>query len=364
MIYKEISLKIHFYKRHNKMIDSLRRFKIKLFNWEYWPIWVVYFPMIFYYIYLSIKSKSLFFFSASNPTIETGGMFFESKWKIYNLIPQEFFPITIFVDYEENVESILSKLKESNLNFPIIAKPDRGERGGAVKILRSENDLLDYRTKIKVTFLIQAYINYPLELSVFYARKPSENKGILTSVTLKKLLEVTGDGKSDLETLIRKNDRAFLQLEALKSKIDLTKVIPKDENIVLVPYGNHVRGAMFLDYNHIIDEELTDTFDKISKQIDGFYFGRYDLRCTSLEDLKAGKNIMILELNGSGAEPAHIYQPGYSFFKAQQSLALYYSLMYQISAENHKKGVPFMTRKEYFDLLKDEKIYKSKMEEL
>ena len=54
---------------------------------------------------------------------------------------------------------------------------------------------------------------------------------------------------------------------------------------------------MFINSNHLITPALSASFDRISKQIDGFYFGRFDLRVKTIEDLEAG-NIQILELNG------------------------------------------------------------------
>lgn len=344
------------------MYHRFRRLYIKLFHWEYWPMWAVYFPVSFYYAYLSVRARSLFFFSASNPTIETGGMFFESKWKIFQLLPEEYFPSTIFIDESDSFDLIEQKMKDASISFPVIAKPDRGERGWMVKKINSVSELEAYHRSAKISFLIQSYIDHPLEFSVFYYRHPNNESGIISSVTFKKLLTVTGDGVSTVDELIKKNSRAFLQYKKLRqnNQIDFDRILKHGETEVLVPYGNHVRGAMFLDYNHIIDKNLIETFNSISKKIKGFYFGRFDLRCTSIEDLKQGKNISILELNGAGAEPAHIYDPGFSFFKAQLVLAKHYKMMFRAASENKKRGVEFMTYQLYRATKKMEKAYKQK----
>lgn len=339
---------------------KIRSFYIKAFSWEYWPMWLVYFPVSFYYIYLSVKARSLFFFSASNPSIETGGMFFESKWSIFKLMPHEFYPSTILINEKDTFKVILEKMNVANIEFPVIAKPDRGERGWCVKKINCVNELAEYKNSMSVDFLVQTYISYPLEFSIFYFRNPKSETGALTSVTLKKLLTVMGDGHSTIDELIQQNNRYFLQYTKLKQnkKIDFGRILKMGEQEVLVPYGNHVLGAMFLNYNQIIDEELINTFDRISKQIPGFYFGRYDLRCTSIEDLKKGKNIAILELNGAGAEPSHIYTPGFSFFKAQVVIANHYKMMYQAALENKKTGIPFMSLKSFNNTRRLEKEYK------
>ena len=335
---------------------------IKLFNWEYWPMWLVYLPVGFYYIFLSIKARSFFFFSAANPSIETGGMFFESKWDIFKLIPKEYYPVTVFTSGNENLDVVIQKMNESGLDFPLIAKPDRGERGWCVEILKDMNGLKNYIQKCPINFLLQQYIELPVEMSIFYYRHPEEQKGRITSVTFKEYLNVIGNGISTVEELIKMNDRAFLQLEKLRSvqPADLNKILLKGENQVLVPFGNHVRGAMFLDYNHIVDETLTTLFDNISKQITGFYFGRFDIKCKSIEDLRKG-NLSILELNGSGAEPAHIYQPGFSFFQAQTVLAAHYKMMYDAAKSNHSKGTSYMTLASYRETKAREKQYKARV---
>ncbi|MFN0080922.1 MAG: hypothetical protein ACKVOM_00250 [Ferruginibacter sp.] len=338
----------------------MRRLYIKIFSWEYWPTWVVYFPVSFYFLYLAIKARSFFFFSASNPTIETGGMFFESKWKIFQLVPKEYYPTTILVHGCESIESIEQRMNFAGIEFPIIAKPDRGERGWGVKKIVSIEELDVYKAALNVSFLVQCFINYPIEMSVFYYRHPAQNKGMITSVTLKKLLTITGNGFSTVDELIQRNDRSFLQYDKLKkqNRIDFSYIPAAGEQHLLVPYGNHVLGATFLNYNHIIDEQLTDTIDTISQRIDGFYFGRYDLRCNSIEDLKIGKNFSILEVNGAGAIPAHIYEPGFSFFKAQLTIARHFGMMYQAARENNKRGVPYMSYKEFKNTQKLEKAYR------
>jgi hypothetical protein len=341
---------------------QLRRIYIKTFSWEYWPMWLVYMPAGVYYLYLALKARSFYFFSASNPGIENGGMFFESKWKIFELMPKEYFPNTILISEEDTIEIITRKMEDAQINFPIIAKPDRGERGWCVKKINSLVELENYKKKTTISFLIQSYVNYPLELSVFYVRQPNQDKGKITSVTLKKLLSVTGDGKSTIGQLIVSNNRAFLQSNKLRQneQINFDHVLEKGKEHILVPYGNHVLGAMFLNYNHIIDKELTTTFDNISKQINGFYFGRYDLRCSNIEDLKNGKNIAILELNGAGAEPAHIYDPNFSFIKAQIVLIHYFKNMFAIARQNNKRGTAYMTHQEYKKVKQLEKAYKNK----
>lgn len=319
-------------------------------------------PVGFYYVWLAIKARSFFFFSASNPSIETGGMFGESKWKIFELIPENLYPKTIFIAEGSTFEFVMQRFDENKFSYPIMAKPDRGERGWKVAKIENEEALKEFWQNTKVDFLLQDYINLPVELSVFYYRYPNENEGTISSITVKEMLSVTGDGVSTLHQLIENYPRALLQLPVLQERLGqkLNEIPVKGEKVELVPLGNHSKGAMFLDGCHLVDERMVDVFDTISKQIPGFYFGRYDLRCSSIEELKAGKSLQILELNGAGAEPAHIYQPGFSLFKAYGVLFHHFKVLCNISMANHKVGVPYMSLQEFLTMRRLEKQYKQK----
>jgi microcompartment protein CcmK/EutM len=229
-----------------------------------------------------------------------------------------------------------------------------------VKKISSIDELLLYQQFCKVEFLVQQWVSYPLELSIFYCRYPSWKSGIITSVTGKSLLSVTGNGIDTIETLIRKNDRSFLQLESLRKQknISMNAIPAKGEKVVLVPYGNHARGALFNDYQSCINEKMVNVIDELSKKIDGFYFGRFDLLTTSLDDLYIGKNISIVELNGCGAEPIHIYESSFRFIKAQKVIWQHFRMMYDIAMENKKRGVNFITPGYFIKGWKEEKRYK------
>ncbi len=342
--------------------DHLRRFRIRVGSWEYWPMWLIYAPLAFYYVYLSIRARSLLFFSASNPAIDFGGMCFERKSKIYEIIPADCCPATFLIFPTTDVAEIHQLLSKYDIQFPLIAKPDIGGKGWGVKKMNNMEELLAYQSVCKVEFLVQAWVPYPMELSIFYCRYPSWEKGVITSITGKTLLSVTGNGHDTIETLIRKNDRAFLQLETIRKEniTRLDQVLAAGEKITLVPYGNHARGTLFNDGHQWINDDLENTIDRLSKKIDGFYFGRFDILTTSLEDLTTGKNISIVELNGCGAEPIHIYDPSFSFLKGQCVIWQHFKMMFDIAMENKRKGIAFIKPADYIKGWKQEKAYKQK----
>ena len=322
-------------------------FLIKLKSWEYWPFGIVQFPLFIYYAWLVIRSRSLTFFSASNPGIVMGGMFGESKYDVLKKIPEQYIPKTILVTQPADAESILAQIASSGLQFPLIFKPDIGERGFMVKRMTDASDVAQYIAAIRYNFLVQELVDLPLEFGVFYVRFPNESKGNVTSVVMKEMLSVTGDGVSTLQQLILNKDRAKLQWETLKTIFNgkLQEVVAKDQQIELVSIGNHCLGTKFLNGAHLINDKLSATFDHVSKQIDGFYFGRFDLRCASLQDLYNG-NFKVMELNGCGAEPAHIYHPGFPLRKAMMVLFKHWRNIFVIARQNVERGASYTSLKE------------------
>ncbi len=334
---------------------KFRKIIIKITHWEYWPFNVVYIPIYFYWAWLALKSKSFFFFSTSNPTIENGGFLMESKKKIYDIIPQQYYPNTILINYNDTIGSITEQIRNSNLRYPLIAKPDIGLRGLQVKKMSSFDDISEYRSKTSVNFLLQEFIQYPNEIGIFYYKIPGETTGTISGIVGKEFLTVIGDGVSTIEELIIQNDRFVLQLEKLKTSYGkvLKKVIAKNELYTLVPYGNHARGAKFIDLTHLVDEKLISCINKICNTIPEFYYGRLDIKYNTWEELKEGKCFSIIEVNGAGSDPTHIYDPSHSILFAWKEIIKHLNILYKISILNKKRlQMEFMTTKAGLAMLK------------
>lgn len=336
---------------------TLSNFLIRLKSWEYWPFGIIQFPVIVYFFWLSLRARSFVFFSATNPGIVMGGMFGESKYDVLKKVPGRYTPVTALIKTPCQKHEVMHTIQQQGLRFPVIFKPDLGERGFMVQRIETELDIENYLSKMKHHFVVQELVDLPLEFGIFYSRFPHHSKGKVTSVVMKEMLSITGDGQSTLQQLIFKKERARLQWEKLKEiySTQLTEIIPPGKTIELVSIGNHCLGTKFLDGSHLINENLSATFDAMSKQIDGFYFGRFDLRCASVEDLYQG-NVKVLELNGCGAEPAHIYHPGYSLFKAIGVLLNHWRSIFVIARENAKQGIqyiPFKEARKYYKKFKE-----------
>lgn len=272
-------------------------------------------------------------------------MFGERKSDIFSLIPDTYVPNTYLVEVGATNKALEAA---ADLGYPLIGKPNIGERGNWVKKINSEEELLTYVSQCRVEFLLQELVEYPIELGVFFVRRPSETTGQITSIVRKRFLSVVGDGSQSINQLLKQSDRALLTAD-LQSDF-LTKMgnqVPAfGEEVLIEPIGNHCRGTQFLNDNEQITEKLNEAFNRLAAQIPEFFYGRFDLRCQSYEELVQLRSFKIMELNGAGAEPAHIYQPGYSLWKAYRVILWHFRVLAEISAENKKRGHPYWTLKE------------------
>lgn len=271
----------------------------------------------------------------------------ESKKAIYDILPKDCYPKTELILESTPFEEVLKSIEFSGIKMPFIVKPDIGLRGSAVKKIHSIDELESYHHKADFDYLLQNLIPYENEVGIFYVRFPNENHGKITGIVAKEFLIVEGDGISTIEKLLKQNPRFELQLKALKKEYgnQLLAILPKGEKRNLVPYGNHARGAKFLDHSHLISPNLTKVIDGICVQIPEFYFGRLDLMYQNWSTLEQGQYFSIVELNGAASEPTHIYDPKHSVFFAWKELARHITYMYNISVENHKRGFPYLSHK-------------------
>jgi hypothetical protein len=255
---------------------------------------------------------------------------------------------------------VLTSVRVCQLAFPVIAKPDIGLKGISVKKIRDANELKEYALSSRVDFLIQAFIPFENEVGIFYYRYPNESKGHISGIVKKEFLTVKGDGISSMRELIQKDKRSILQLSALEKMYGegLDQVLPAGTEELLVPYGNHARGAKFIDISYLADPQLTETIDRICKEVSGFYYGRLDIKYESWEALKRGEQFSIIELNGAGSEPTHIYDPGHSIYRAWREIIRHWNILFRISRMNHKLlKKPYMNIPEGLQMLKANRQY-------
>lgn len=365
-----IGLKVflHFlsWKNRRLFVGRLRRAG----NWEFWSLRIFYLPVVLYILFLAFKHRSPTVFTAANPAIPAGGFVGESKRKIYEGLRKspavkKFFLEYIFFSNENSTGEKLAQIREfidgQNLSFPLALKPDAGERGMGVKIVKNFPQLRSELEQIKQPYILQEFSG-GVEASVFYYRFPSEEKGKVFSITEKRFPVLKGDGMATLETLILRDKRAVCLAKSYfaqnREKLDS---IPADgEAVQIIDIGTHSRGAVFLDGGWLKTVELENKIDEICRGFEGFYFGRFDIRARSFADLKRGENFKIIELNGVTSESTNIYDPKFSLADAYRILFAQWRIAFEIGAQNLARGAKTSSVPALVKLIFESRFGKSK----
>lgn len=322
---------------------------LRLIHWEFWPPFVFYIPVGFYFVFLIVRYRSFTLFTASNPAIEDGGVIGESKAAILYGLARAGKNIARFIllapaAVEERMRALSDFRRRQKLKFPVVLKPDAGERGNEVAIIRSDREAREYLTAHTGATIAQEYIP-GLEFGVFYFRYPQSPHGRIFAITDKRFPVLTGDGKNTLERLILNDARAVMMARFHLQKFAprLAEVIPAGEKIQLVELGTHCKGSLFLDGGHLLTPALEREIDKISHAYEGFYFGRYDIRVPSVADFKRGKNLKVVELNGVTSEATSIYDPKHSLLHAYCVLIRQWRIAFEIGRQNAARGAKVTT---------------------
>jgi len=312
-------------------------------RWEFWPSWLFYAPVAVWVLFLSLRHRGLTTITASNPGIADGGFVGESKFDILQSLPADWSIPSVRVRLTASRDSTadaLSQIASRGWTWPLVAKPDVGQRGVGVRLIRSEQHLSEYLSASSGAVLLQPFHPGPFEAGVFYARLPGQPSGRILSMTDKHFPVVIGDGRSTIRQLIDANARFRLQrslfLERHRHIADT--ILPRGARFQLALAGNHAQGTSFYDGAHLWTSRLERRIDEIAQRIPGFYIGRFDVRYTDVDEFKAGRDLAIVELNGAAAESTHIYDPGTSLIAAYRTLFRQWSLVFAIGAENRRRG--------------------------
>lgn len=318
-------------------------------HWEFWSLRFFYIPIVIYIGWLAVKFRSLSVFADANPAIEAGGFVGEPKQEIYEGLRQskaaeKHLPRYAFISAQiktaEKLKAAEKFLRENDLDFPVAFKPNAGERGAGVFLVKSPEELKSRIEASKTDLILQEFAGGD-EFGVFYYRYPNEERGRIFAITEKRFPTVTGDGVATLETLILRDSRAVALANAYleRNAEHLGDVPASGEKVSIIDIGTHSKGAIFLDGGWAKTEALEAEIGAVCRGYEGFYFGRFDLRSPSAEAFKKGE-FKIIELNGVTSEATSIYDPKNSLFAAYRILFEQWHIAFEIGAQNRKRGAP------------------------
>jgi membrane protein DedA with SNARE-associated domain len=324
----------------------LRRRVEHLSQWEFWPAWLFYPPVVLACTALGIRYRGFSLPAVANLNQKNGGIIGESKIEILHELMRTS-PEATAEAYlvpagpaANRSEKVLSLCRLHGIAVPFVLKPDTAQRGAGFKKIGLLEQLEPYLLQVTGPLVLQRYVVHPNEAGVFYYRFPGETKGRILGITRKQFPVVTGDGVHSLKELIEMDSRArIIAMTYLKRFGEEANRVPEEgERLRLVEAGNHCQGCEFRDGWDLYTEQLRSAFDEISQRLPGFFVGRFDVRYTTDEELRAGKGFQILELNGAASEATNIYDSRNSIWAAYATLFRQWQIVYAIGAANRRRG--------------------------
>jgi membrane protein DedA with SNARE-associated domain len=327
---------------------SARPFRVpaslaRLIRWEYWPAWVLYLLLVPWIALLALRHRGFGTVASANPGIPGGGFVGESKSAILEgLASDAVLPFVLLGpgDPGARLRQLTGSMKTRGWDWPLVLKPDAGQRGTAVRVIRDAAQAAAYLARHPAAVMAQVYHPGPFEAGIFYCRMPGETRGRIFSITDKVFPIIHGDGRRNLEDLIDDHPRHRLQASVFLRRLGegARRVPAAGEAVRLAESGNHCQGTMFRDGGRLLTPELEASVDAIARSHPGFFFGRFDVRYACEEELKAGRGFGIVELNGVTSESTNIYDPSWSVWRAWRTLARQWDVLFRIGAANRRAG--------------------------
>ncbi len=312
-------------------------------RWENWHHHVKYIPLSPVWAWYCLRSGTPWFFTASNPTLTFGGFEGEGKKEMYEQLPPGSYPHSIYIVPGIPFSQLEAQVQAGGFSYPFIAKPDVGMMGFMVRKIQNAEQFKLYHEAMPNEYIVQTLVDFPLEVSAFYYRMPGESKGTISGLIKKQAAFVIGNGVSTLQELIEENDHVRFKQDGVlsRNKPHLKKIIPKGETFDLAVSSNRSQAGIVEGIDHEIDDQLRKLLDDWSHYSGNFYYGRYDIKCASVDSLKKGKDFFILEFNGAGAGIQHITGNNYSLLKASGIILKHWKMLFKISRQNAKNGVAY-----------------------
>jgi hypothetical protein len=310
-------------------------------NHEHWPWYVIYLPVLPVLLWHAIRARSLVFFTNVDPAIDMSGFFGERKSEIYALLPNDSYPTTMCIEPGTSWAEVEHQVDAARLQFPLIVKPDIGERGEGVIRVPSIEILQHAIEHANDAVLVQDLIPGECEFGMMFVHDPETDAVELLSITGKQFLTVIGDGVASVEVLLQRTFRGSRQVERLLAyKADLLKVVPAlGEHVVVEPIGNHCRGTTFVDASALRTPPLERRIAALVRSTGGVYYGRFDVRADSVEAFQEGR-FSIVEMNGVSSEPGHVYDPAMNIFQCWSELLRHTRHIPKISHQLRRQGHP------------------------
>ncbi|MEY4119059.1 MAG: hypothetical protein RLZZ116_2387 [Planctomycetota bacterium] len=327
-------------------------------RFEFWPTWAVYLPLAPFFAWNGVRFGFARTLTAVNPCWPDSGVVGESKQAGLDAFDPAFVSPSFRVEpdgaggcsgacIERALETLDERGWSGGWTKPVIVKPDAGQRGNGVKVVRSADAFRAILANAKAPLVVQRFEAGSCEVGLFFIRDPGTS-GRLYSICDKRLPEAHGDGCSTLRELVTRDRRLRLQERVFLVRMAprLDEVIPAGERVALGNAGNHAQGCLFVDGEPLRTPALEAWVITACAGARGFNYGRLDVRFPDEASCMRGEGGAILEANGVTSESTNMYDPSSGAVRAWGVMMAHWRAAFRIGAENRRAGVVGMSLRE------------------
>lgn len=332
-------------------------------RFEFWPTWAVYAPLLPFFAWNGLRFGFARTLTAVNPCWPDSGVVGESKQlgleafdggfvsPSFRVAPSDGVPAEAraFTDalIDEALETLDARGWTRGWTQPVIVKPDAGQRGLAVRLVRSASEFRALLAATRAPVVVQRFEDGACEVGLFFIRDPGTG-GRLFSICDKRFAHATGDGRSTLAQLIARDRRLRLQERVFLARMRdrLGEVPAAGERIRLGNAGNHAQGCLFVDGERLRTPALEAWALRACANARGFHYGRLDVRFPDETACMRGEGGVILEANGVTSESTNMYDPSFGALRAWRIMFAHWSAAFRIGAANRAAGAHGLTLRE------------------
>ncbi len=320
------------------------------------PLWAFHLPTVLAIAWHAVRLRSLLFFTAANPMMARYGFSGLAKDEIMEGIDARFLPATEVVS-KRNRERAVRRVEKNLPGPPWVVKPRRGMRGRGITLVHSLEELEERLSSTTHELLVQEWIGLPQEYGVLYRRLPGEAEGRIVSLAEKKLPVVVGDGERSLAELIEALS-ARERGRAAKFLAERLEDVPAAGQEVAIEFiAQPFLGTSVLSRQDDITQAMERCFDMVCDPLDGFHYGRFDAKASSLEaleqdGLESGERLVLLELNLTGSMPLHMWDPENSLLDIYRCLWKHWRDIAEVSKRTIARGEATMKIRQVASVLK------------
>jgi hypothetical protein len=328
---------------------------------EFWHPRVFEAPFYVYLFWQCLKRKvSLTGLAKANYELNHGEIGLGSKYATQQKFEQRFFPATEYLPEGLDQNQKVSKIRSfaEQYGFPVILKPDIGMVGKGLVKISSHDQIPDRLPKANEAYLLQKFCDYPLEFGVFYVRTNGVSR--ITGINQKHYPSVTGDGRQTVDQLAHQHPRYNEHWQSFLQYLDLERVPANNETVELSFIGSHTLGCLFTDDSHLVSDKLSSAVFSVCDPIQGFNYGRLDVKAESVEDFVNGK-FVVIEINGVSSLPTHMYDPNYTLFDSYRH---FFAHARDLALSAHEQRAQPMELMPLLDVARHIRYAKSSLENL